>query len=118
MSEYTYDEDIFSDLYKDVNGFRPRSHEFYDATPARKQEIWESLLEDLDRENEYQRQLNAEAVISFERILISMITMGAPDRLTAIKWLVDAEDDFYDYGYMEYNYGLPYGYILKEFPNG
>lgn len=30
-SEYTFDYDSFSDLHKDVYGFRPRTHEFYFA---------------------------------------------------------------------------------------
>ena len=33
IMEYTYDENIFSDLYKDAFGFRPQGHHFYDADP-------------------------------------------------------------------------------------
>ena len=115
---FTYDEDSFSDLYKDVYGFRPRQNPFYnpETTPEERQQIWDSLCEDLDRENkriEEERQINT---IDFEKIVQQNIKMGSVDRKTAIQWLVDAEgDDFYDYGYMEYNYGLPYGYIAKEF---
>lgn len=34
---YTYSEELFSDFHKDAYGFRPRGHEFYSATPERKQ---------------------------------------------------------------------------------
>ena len=41
---YTYSDELFSDLYKDVYGFRPRGHEFFTACPERKQEIWDQIL--------------------------------------------------------------------------
>jgi hypothetical protein len=41
--------------------------------------------------------------------------MGAGDRKTALRWMIDSEEDYCDSGYMEYSHGLPYGYIEKEF---
>jgi len=112
---YTYDEQTFSDLYKDVNGFRPRSHEFYTATPDRKQVIWESLIEDLESENNRIQDRRNKSVTLFESLVDKTISMGATDRKTAVQWLVDAEDDdFYDYGYMEFKYDLPCGYIQSQ----
>lgn len=115
MSVYTYDEEIFSDLHKDVYGFRPRGHAFYSADPAEKQRIWDDLLVDLDAENQRFAEQQRQNVADFERLVAQNVKHGAVDRKTAIQWLIDAEgDDFYDYGYMEYNYGLPYGFLEKE----
>lgn len=116
MTEFTYDEDLFSDLYKDANGFRPRSHEFYwdETTPQRKQEIWDATIKDLNAEIEYQEQAQKESVVKFEKLVEETIESGAGDRETAIHWLRTAEDDEYmenDDGYFEYTYNLPYGYL-------
>lgn len=112
MADFTYDEDLFSDLFKDANGFRPRSHRFYDASPAEKQVIWDGLLEDLEAENIRYEEERKRNVADFEKLVEQNIQMGASDRKTAIQWLVDAEgDDFYDEGYFHYCYGLPYGYV-------
>ena len=48
-TEYTAedrDEDngIFSDMYKEINGFRPRDHEYFTAKLKRRSEIWETLI--------------------------------------------------------------------------
>jgi hypothetical protein len=33
MTQFTYDENLFSDLYKEVYGIRPRGGEWMTATP-------------------------------------------------------------------------------------
>jgi hypothetical protein len=116
--EFTYCEDTFSDLYKDANGFRPRSHEFYwdETTPERKQEIWDATLEDLDDECKRIEEMHKEAAVAFEALIEQTIAYGAIDKVNALKWLRQAEDDCYyefDDGYFEYTHRLPYGY-LKE----
>lgn len=116
MAKYTYDEQIFSDLYKDVYGFRPRSHRFYDdnATPDQKQAIWDDLLEDLDRENrEYEERRNR-AITDFEALVGRTMQDNEINRAAAIRWLMDAEDDPYmDEDYFRYTYDLPFGYDLQ-----
>lgn len=123
--EFTYDENIFSDLYKDANGFRPRGHEFYraDTTPERKQEIWDQTLRDLEQTIEWEKQAEAEAIVAFEELVSLTIASGAGDRETAIRWIIEAEEDEYldyDNSYFNYLYGLPYGYnvLTKEVRNG
>ena len=46
--KYTYDEIIYSDLFKEANGYRPRN-DFYaeSTTPERKQQLWNEMKEDL-----------------------------------------------------------------------
>ena len=113
MSAYTYDENIFSDLYKDVYGSRPRGHEFYEAFPDRKQEIWDRLLDAHEWEMEESRKREAAAVAQFRETLQKIIATGASDEATAIRWLLDGQEfTLYDYqygaDYISYFFGLPY----------
>ena len=39
----TIDDGRFSDMYKEINGFRPRNHEYFTATQERRREIREGL---------------------------------------------------------------------------
>ena len=123
--EFTYDENIYSDLHKDAYGFRPRGDEFYhaDTTPERKQEIWDRTLRDLEQTIEWEKQAEAEAIVAFEALVETTIAAGAGDRETAIRWIVEAEEDEYleyDNSYFNYLYGLPYGYnvLTKEVRHG
>lgn len=115
--EFTYEENIFSDLYKDVYGFRPRGHEFYEAEPSRKQEIWDTLLDNLDRVLEEESEARELAIDDFEKSVAKFLSLGAENRYTAIKWIKDAEDCsgyLTDYDELEYRFNLPYGYIEKS----
>ena len=91
---FTYDEDIFSDMYKDAYGFRPRGHEFYEATPERKQEIWDSVYADVEREIEREALAKIEAVVAFNREVDQTISYGAGDRATALRWMTQ-DSKFY-----------------------
>ena len=48
---YTYDDNTFSDLHKEVYGFRPRTDGWADwtsRTPRQKQELWNALCDELE----------------------------------------------------------------------
>ena len=115
---FTYDENIFSDLHKDARGFRPRGHEFYTATPERKQEIWDAMLVELEDEIENERRGQIAAQRRFEELVTETIAVGVEvDRDTAIRWILEAEGiDGYDAAdggeYVCYHFGMCYG--LKE----
>lgn len=116
---FTYDENIFSDIYKDAHGFRPRGHEFYatETTPARKQELWDQVILQADEEIERFQEEQKHAVVEFESHIESLIKMGAKTRQKAIEWIVDGccEDLGYnDTGFVEYSYNLPYGYLTSK----
>lgn len=110
MTEFTYDDNIFSDIFKDINGFRPRNHEFYYASPARKQEIWDAILIENDLHFKECQIREAQAVEAFEWRVADTIRMGAKDRKTAIRWIVEAEgiDLVDDPNYICYLLGIPY----------
>jgi hypothetical protein len=89
----TYDDNLFSDLHKDAYGIRPRGkHMYYEATPAVKQEIWDSLLVALEHTLQAEKDSETEAELEFEINIQRNLEHGAPDRATAIRWIVDALD--------------------------
>lgn len=116
MTEFTFDYDLFSDLYKDVNGFRPRGHRFYmdSTTDEERQEIWNATIEELDVVMNREREWKKEAIAKFETRIDQLIKIGAKTRETAIRWIREAQDEIdqmYGDEYLEYSFGLPYGYI-------
>lgn len=88
---YTYSEDIFSDLHKDAYGFRPRGHEFYDAAPERKQEIWDYMCQVVEDNIAAEREHEARALRDFEAEVANTIALGAGDRTTALRWMTSSE---------------------------
>ena len=91
---YTYDSRTVSDLHKDAYGFRPSVYymvQWDKASPARKQEIWDGLLVDLDESIDREKQEAAYCVEAFEKMVAASIALGARDRQTALRW-ISAED--------------------------
>lgn len=113
---YTYDENLFSDLHKDAFGFRPSEYawaEWNEASPAQKQVIWEDLLDGLDRAVNEEKLQQEAAVASFESRIASLMLVGARDRETAIRWIVESlnlseNDKMYGGSYICFELGLPY----------
>lgn len=102
---------LYSDYYKDVNGFRPRRD-----TSHWTLEDFDRAMDDLSKEMEVvmesDRQMKLEAIEKFEATLKEICITCGCSKATAWKYLKDAEgDDWYDAGYYEYSVGLPYGYL-------
>ena len=113
---YTFDERIVSDLYKDAYGHRP-GQSFWEmwttVTDRDRQEIWDNLLEALEREVERERAARAQAEHAFQCSINSLMHAGAQDFEMAIRWLHDANDTQGDDEYLEYMSGIGYGYIRE-----
>ena len=115
-TQYTYDEDCYSDLHKDVYGFRPREGNWTSwvaMTPDEKQAQWDYLIQELGRVCEEEKAREHECIVLFEERIANTIKNGAADRETAIRWLMDAEDAMGDPEYMCFLVGIPYGYFKK-----
>jgi hypothetical protein len=111
----SHDGDIYSDLYKDVYGSRPRyatfeSMEDFDAD-------FERLVERL---NEQQDEEAKQQVINRERfeqrVKDTMALVHGADRARAIEIIADADGEledmkFYGYERLEWCYDLGFGYI-------
>jgi len=113
---YTFDANIVSDLHKDAYGYRPTSVFWIDwnnGSDSYKQKMWDYLLEDLDAELARERDEQALAVFSYETQIANNIALGAADRATAIRWMMQStelgENDLYYGGSLVcYKLGLPY----------
>jgi len=60
--EFTYSDDCFSDLHKDVYGFRPRGvlmDEWNDRTPRQKQELWNALCDQLEENTAREKKIDS-----------------------------------------------------------
>ena len=112
---YTYDDQTYSDLYKDVHGYRPRNDGWEYLSPVGKQIKWDSLCEALDHRIAEDETAEAAAVERFEARAHDLVAYyGAHDHATAIRWIVEglnlSSDDLAFYGgeYICYKLGLPY----------
>ena len=91
---YTFDMDIFSDLYKDAHGIRPRGHFFYseECTDDERQAIWDQTLVALERAIAEEQADRQEALVAFKRLLeVTVSEYGATDEETALRWLTENE---------------------------
>jgi len=109
------DGSIYSDLFKDVYGFRPRHAEF--ACIEEFDTDFKALGHMLNMqmaEEAKQQVINRER---FEqRIKDTMALVHGADRARAIEIIADAEDElesmkFYGYERLEWHFDLGYGYI-------
>ena len=118
---YDFDDSIFSDLHKDAYGFRPRGHEYFDAAPERKQEIWVQTIEALEASQEEESRREQEAVAEFKAQITRVIEAGAGDRITALRWMIQPAGETFrleqDVEYWVFNQGFlftEYGRELVE----
>jgi len=90
-----YDETIISDLHKDVYGFRPGAGWWADwkaMDEDAKQAEWDYLCQECDHQIFVQKMRDQEALKDFQARVEQTIQLGAPDRDTAILWIVDSLD--------------------------
>ena len=113
--EYTFDENIVSDLHKDAHGIRPGEY-FWSHWDAQdndgKQRIWDNLLDDLDRAVENEREMQIEAIHDLEdQIKFILATVVGSAREDAIRYLHEQYNTNGNIEYLEYSLGVPYGYL-------
>lgn len=115
MTKFTYSDELFSDMHKDAYGFRPREYnEFWNATPERKQEIWDQTQQACMDSIEEDLRFEKAAADSFEATVAKFLAAGADSRETAIRWIistVDADDLRYEADFVRYLLGLPHSYL-------
>ena len=118
---FTFSDELFSDLWKDVHGYRPDAdlmNEWNARTPRQKQELWSALVDELDQQEQDRVKLQEARVDSFERQIFNYEGMG--DNITrsdAIRLILDEEGLIHEYDpeYVAYSMDLPYGVYTKEF---
>lgn len=118
LSELEQLQSIYSDVYKDAYGFRPRgmSSKLWYNVDALKEEL-ESLNGAVARRIAEEEEDEKVAIEIFEKSVTAMIEAGANDRETALRWIFDAEgleasSNFELEGFC-FDRGLPYDYFRK-----
>ena len=82
-----------SDVYKDVNGLRPRNYN-WDAFSDK--ELDEFLADLNEQADDLYWKMRTEQVVSefkFKKLIKNTIAFGAGDRETALRWLIQGYDD-------------------------
>lgn len=105
-----------SDASKDAQGFRER-FDISGATTAALFAECDEWSRRVARALEEERRFEEQAVARFEQRLAEAVALGAADRATAVRWLMDAElspEETDREGYFKYLAGLPYEYDLVE----
>jgi hypothetical protein len=113
MSDLEQAQCIYWDMYKDAHGVRPRGIDTSTWTMQDFQLEFASLQEVIVREEANRQVAEKEAVAKFEQHVANTICMGARDRETALRWIMDASNANGDWEYLCYDLGLPYQYFRK-----
>ena len=98
-----------SDLFKDVNGFRPRGYKFNEWSNQELEDFVNDLIEVSEKQAAEERAWENKAIND-------VISVGADDKETALRWL-DQADAYFMYGDDEfYEDGIEkYGWVAKHF---
>ena len=114
---FTYDDNTFSDLVKEVYGTRSPARKYghlfyyYDETSEKKQMIWDDLCDRLEENMAEELEAHHRKIAMFEDSIQKYIKLGASTRRDAIRWIFDAEDiSFDDPGYACHLLNIPYVY--------
>lgn len=87
---YTYTTELFSDLHKDVYGYRPRGaamDEWNSRTPRQKNELYNALCDELEEVTRDEKRQADRNLFEFTGQIMDMIELGAKDRETALRWM-------------------------------
>ena len=101
----------FWDMYKDAYGVRPRGIDTTSWTEADFEAEFQMLGKVIEQEDIARKEAEAEATAKFEQHVTNTICMGARDRTTALRWIMDASQADGDWEYFCFLNGLPYGYF-------
>jgi hypothetical protein len=103
----------FWDMYKDAYGVRPRGIDTTSWTEADFEAEFQMLGKVIEQEDIARKEAEAEATAKFEQHVTNTICMGAKDRATALRWIMDASQADGDWEYFCFLNGLPYGYFKE-----
>ena len=98
-----------SDLYKDVNGFRPRGYNFHNWSFQELADFVTDLMLVNSKQVEDERAWENKAIKD-------VMSVGADDKETALRWL-DQADAYFMYGDDEFyeDHIEKYGWVAKHF---
>jgi len=102
--------------HKDAFGVKGRHYDFEAMSLEDLRSEADYISRSVKEQMELEANMEAEAVARYEASIREYMQMGAEDRDTAIRWLLQAEglENEYDPSYVCYSLGLPYE-MAKEF---
>jgi hypothetical protein len=110
---YTFDENILSDLHKDAYGFRP-NETFYREWDCLdndgKQDLWDQLVDAVGDSIREEKRYHEEAIAKFEERVRFKQQFGE-SREDVIRQLHDAYNTYGSVESLEFELGVPYGYL-------
>ena len=89
-----FDYDTFSDLHKDVHGFRPSAIFMKNVKRFSDQErddLWEALCIQLEENTKAEKAQEEADVAKFEARIQDVIELGAGNRTNALLWIIGTE---------------------------
>jgi hypothetical protein len=113
MSELEQAQCTYWDMYKDAYGVRPRGVDTSSWTLEQFEAEFASLATAIEQEDAQRKTAEAEAITKFEQHVTNITCMGARNRETALKWIMDASNANGDWEYFCFTQGLPYNYFRK-----
>jgi hypothetical protein len=96
---------IYSDFHKDAYGFRPRGIDYSSMTLEELEADFARFAEVCKENAEAEAKAEAKAVEAFNASIASIISMGAGNKATALRWTAEA-------GVAECNWDMDY-YLWK-----
>ena len=116
LDRYFLETDVY-EMHKEAYGVKGRHYDFDKMSNDDLKKEFEHLCEVAKAEREREEEAEEEAYKNFEEQIKKNLELGATDRETAIKWILDAEglDNEKDTSYICYSLGLSYDkeYIFK-----
>ena len=100
------------DGYKDAHGIRPRWIAFDMMSVAELEAMADQVSNEVVETMECETREQDAAAVEFEARIVDLIKVGAGDRTTAIRWLMDAGDYRHGADALRYDCGLAWGYQL------
>tara|TARA_Y100000310_G_C20462304_1_gene705953 strand:- start:84 stop:530 length:447 start_codon:yes stop_codon:yes gene_type:complete len=90
---------IISDVYKDVNGIRPRNYNWDAFTDKELTEFLDDLHKEADKQYWEMRTEQAKSELKFMKLINDTIASGAGNRETALRWIIQGYDNGHIDGY-------------------
>ena len=103
-------QQIIWDVAKDATGCRPRWIDFDNSTIEELEATLALYSKMAAEQAELEAEMDAEAVRDYENAIEQSIELGAGDRETAVRWLIDANttaDGYVDVDHIMWSMGLP-----------
>ena len=96
--------------HKDAFGVKGRHYDFEAMTTEELRAEADYISRSVREQMELEANMEKEAVARFEKAIAEYLAMGAEDRETAIRWVLQAEglENEHDPSYVCYSLGLPY----------